>query len=144
MTPAMEFATPAVSIPPRPRFDPPGWSVQRFADFWSDPRAEDVPALVTDDVVGWWPGEDQPVRGVDDYTAALAHILQLLPDMRLSVAEHATHGDMVFIRWIMRATGRNGPFELSGIDRIRMRDGRVAENVIRFDTGHLRRLAGLD
>jgi hypothetical protein len=51
---------------------------------------------------------------------------------------------MVFIRWIMRATGRKGPFELSGIDRIRMRDGRVAENVIRFDSGHLRRLAGLD
>jgi hypothetical protein len=63
--------------------------------------------------------------------------------MRLSVAEHATNGDVVFVRWIMRATGRKGPFELSGIDRIRLRDGRVCENVIRFDTQHLKRLAGV-
>ena len=126
------------------RFDPPGWSVERFAEFWSNPAAADVPDLVTDGVVGWWPGADQPVRGVEAYTQALADLLALLPDMRLRVAEHAANGDMVFVRWIMRATGRNGPFEISGIDRIRMQDGRVAENIIRFDTAHLRRLAGVD
>ena len=126
------------------RFDPPDWSVERFAEFWSDPRPEDVPRLVTDDVVGWWPGSDEPVRGVIPYTQALAELIELLPDMRLSVAEHATSGDTVFVRWIMRATGRNGPFRFTGIDRIRVRDGRVAENVIRFDSEHLRRLAGFD
>ena len=126
------------------RFDPPGWSVERFAEFWSDPRAEDVPRLVTDDVVGRWPGSDEPVRGVIPYTQGLAELIELLPDMRLSVAEHATNGDTVFVRWIMRATGRNGPFRFTGIDRIRLRDGRVAENVIRFDSEHLRRLAGFD
>lgn len=126
----------------RHRFDPPGWSVERFAEFWADPVADDVPRLVTEDVVGWWPGEDQPVRGVGPYTDALRQILAMLPDMRLRVAEHATNGEFVFVRWIMTATGRHGPFEISGIDRIRMRDGRVAENVIRFDTAHLKRLAG--
>lgn len=126
------------------RFDPPGWSVERFAEFWSDPRAEDVPRLVTEDVVGLWPGSDEPVRGVIPYSRALAELIELLPDMRLSVAEHATNGDTVFVRWIMRATGRNGPFRFTGIDRIRLRDGRVAENVIRFDSEHLRRLAGFD
>lgn len=125
------------------RFDPPGWSVDRFAQFWSAPSAADVPDLVTDDVTGWWPGADEPVRGVKTYTQALADILKLLPDMRLRVAEHATNGDVVFVRWIMSATGRKGPFEISGIDRIRMRDGRVMENVIRFDSAHLARLAGL-
>lgn len=125
------------------RFDPPGWSVERFAEFWADPDAADVPALVTEDVTGWWPGAETPVRGVEAYTRALADILALLPDMRLRVAEHASNGEHVFVRWILRATGRNGPFELSGIDRIRMREGRVAENIIRFDTAHLRRLAGL-
>jgi len=78
------------------------------------------------------------------YSRALAELIELLPDMRLSVAEHATNGDTVFVRWIMRATGRNGPFRFTGIDRIRLRDGRVAENVIRFDSEHLRRLAGFD
>ncbi|MCC2658937.1 MAG: ester cyclase [Panacagrimonas sp.] len=126
------------------RFDPPGWSVERFAEFWSDPRAEDVPPLVTEDVVGWWPGADEPVRGVVPYSQALADLLKLLPDMRLTVAEHASNGDTVFVRWIMRATGRNGPFRFTGIDRITMRNGRVAENVIRFDSAHLKRLAGFD
>nr|ART36979.1 D321 [uncultured bacterium] len=126
------------------RFDPPGWSVERFAQFWANPSADDVPDLVTDDVVGWWPGADRPVRGVGAYTQALADLLELLPDIRLRVAEHASNGERVFVRWIMRATGRLGPFELTGIDRIRLRDGRVDENIIRFDSAHLRRLAGMD
>ena len=42
----------------------------------------------------------------------------------------------------MNATGRNAPFEFTGIDRIRVRDGLVAENFIRFEAAHLNRLAG--
>lgn len=125
------------------RFDPPGWSVDRFAAFWSAPDAGDVPALVTADVVGWWPGADEPVRGVEAYSQALRDLMALLPDIRLRVAEHAQNGEHVFVRWILRATGRKGVFEISGIDCIRLRDGRVAENIIRFDADHLRRLAGL-
>ena len=125
------------------RFDPPGWSVDRFAAFWSAPDAADVPALVTADVIGWWPGADEPVRGVEAYTQALRDLMALLPDIRLRVAEHAQNGEHVFVRWILRASGRKGVFEISGIDRIRLRDGRVAENIIRFDADHLRRLAGL-
>lgn len=140
------LAAAATTFTPRAtgRFSAPGWSVERFAEFWSDPAAEDVAALVTRDVIGWWPGSDEPVRGVEAYTQALAHILALLPDMRLRVAEHASNGGLVFVRWIMRASGNRGPFELTGIDRIRMRDGLVAENIIRFDPHHLRQLAGLD
>ena len=37
----------------------------------------------------------------------------------MDVAEHARNGDYVFIRWVLHATGRHGPFELSGIDRVR-------------------------
>jgi predicted SnoaL-like aldol condensation-catalyzing enzyme len=77
------------------------------------------------------------VRGVIPYTQALADLLKPLPDMRVSVAEHATSGDVVFVRWIMRASGRTGPFRFTGIDRVRLRDGRVAESVIRFDSEHL-------
>lgn len=117
-----------------------GWSVDAFATFWANPDSTLVPALVTDDVVGHWPGSDEPVRGVQAYTQALADILELLPGMRLEVAEHATNGDVTFVRWIMHATGPAGPFTLTGIDLILLRDGLVADNVIRFDTAHLQRL----
>lgn len=124
------------------RFAAPGWSVDRFAEFWAKPDASLVPRLVTSDVVGWWPGSDEPVRGVAAYSKALEDIIGLIPGIRLRVAEHATNGEFVFVRWVMSATGAAGPFELSGIDRVRLRDGLVAENVIRFDTAHLQRLLG--
>jgi hypothetical protein len=117
-----------------------GWSVEAFAEFWAAPHPDLIPPLVTHDVVGHWPGADEPVRGMEAYTQALADILALLPDIRLEVAESATNGDVTFVRWIMHATGQAGPFTFTGTDRIRLRDGLVVENIIQFDTAHLQRL----
>ncbi len=93
-------------------------------------------------MVGDWPGLSEPVRGVADYTQRLADLMALLPDMRLAVAEHAVNGEYTFIRWILRATGANGPFELTGMDRVRLQDGLITENVIRFDTAQFEARAG--
>jgi ketosteroid isomerase-like protein len=118
------------------------WSVAGFAAFWSRPDPALVPPLLTEDVVGVWPGSP-PVRGRDAYTKVLADLLELMPDLRLEVAEHATNGEFTFVRWIMHATGADGPFEMSGIDRIRLRDGLVCENVIRLDRGEFAQRSGL-
>jgi hypothetical protein len=119
------------------------WSVESFQAFWSNPNPELVPGVLTDDVVGYWAGRDEPVRGRDDYTACIAALIAALPDVRLDVAEHAHDGEFTFVRWIMHATGRSGPFEMTGIDRIRLRDGQVAENVIVFDTNAFEHRAGI-
>jgi hypothetical protein len=111
-----------------------GWSVDGFAQFWSNPNPALVPAALTEDVVGYWPGRDDPVRGRDDYTKCIADLVDALPGMYLTVAEHAESRDFVFIRWVLHARGDHGPFELTGIDRVRTRAGQVAENVIVFDT----------
>jgi hypothetical protein len=121
----------------------PTWSVEGFEAFWSNPDPALVPAALTEDVVGHWPGLEQPVRGREDYTSCIAAIVAALPDLRLAVAEHATSGEFVFIRWIMYATGEHGPFELSGIDRVRVRAGQVAENVIAFDTAAFEARSGI-
>lgn len=63
--------------------------------------------------------------------------------MHMEVAEHARNGDFVFVRWILYATGKRGPFELSGMDRIRVRGGQVAENVIVFDTAAFEAHSGM-
>jgi ketosteroid isomerase-like protein len=112
----------------------PAWSVEMFAAFWSNPDAALVPPVLTEDVVGYWPGLDEPVRGRDAYAGCIAAIVEALPDMRLEVAEHAASHDVVFVRWILHATGDHGPFELTGMDRVRVRGPQVAENVIVFDT----------
>jgi len=68
----------------------------------------------------------------------------LLPGLHLEVAEYATNGEFTFIRWIARAAGAKGPFEFSGMDRIRVRDGLVAENIVVFDTAQFQTLSGLE
>jgi SnoaL-like polyketide cyclase len=119
------------------------WSVDGFRAFWARPKPEIVPEVLTNDVSGHWAGRDEPMRGPDDYTRCIAALVAALPDVRLDVAEHAHAGEFTFVRWILHATGRFGPFQLTGIDRMRLRDGQVAENVIVFDTNTFERRAGL-
>lgn len=121
----------------------PAWSVAAFAAFWDAPDPGLVAPILTNDVVGHWAGAVNPVRGRIDYVACIAALVEHLPDVRLDVAEHASDGEVTFVRWIMHATGAYGLFELSGIDRVVLRDGRVAENRIVFDTRAFEALSGI-
>jgi SnoaL-like domain len=116
--------------------------VEGFARFWANPDPKVLPPLLAEGVVGHFPGEPEPVRGRDAYVAKIAQFLELVPDLRLEVAEHATNGEFHFIRWIARATGAKDPIELSGIDRIRVHDGLVTENCVVFDTARFAALIG--
>jgi hypothetical protein len=118
-----------------------GWTTELFADFWKAPELQYVPSIITDDVVGYWPG-GRTVRGKTEYMQALEDLLTLLPDLRLEVAEHTMtpDGEFGFSRWVMHATGANGPFELDGVDRTRVRDGLVCENYVFFDPAQFQEL----
>jgi hypothetical protein len=120
-----------------------GWTVERFRSFWSNPDPTLVPQALTDDIVGHWSGRPEPVVGKDEYTGCIAAMVDALPDVHIDVAEHAQNDELTFIRWIMHATGKHGPFELTGIDRVRLRDGLVSENVIVFDTAAFERRSGM-
>jgi hypothetical protein len=84
------------------------------------------------------------VRGAEQYLQALEDLLTLLPDLRLDVREHAmsADGEFGFSRWVMHATGADGPFELVGMDRTQVREGLVCENYIFFDLAQFERLVG--
>jgi hypothetical protein len=129
--------------PSTPTTDRGDWSVERFERFWSDPDFALVPAGLTDDVVGYWAGRDEPARGKEAYTDCMAALVEKLPGIRFTVAEHAASGEFTFIRWIMNATGEHGLFELTGVNRVRFRDGLVAENVIVFDTAAFEARSGI-
>jgi len=121
------------------------WSVETFERFWLNPDPALVPRALSDDVVGYWSGRGEPVRGQEAYTACIAALVEGLPGMYITVAEHASNGEFTFIRWIMHATGVHGPFEFSGIDRVRTGDdGLVAENRIVCDTSAFKALAGTE
>jgi hypothetical protein len=120
-----------------------GWTTELFAEFWAAPDLTLMPPIITDDVVGYWPG-GRTVRGKAEYMQELEDLLALLPDLRLEVPEHtmSADGEFGFSRWVMHATGANGPFELDGMDRTRVRDGLVCENYSFFDSAQFRQLVG--
>jgi hypothetical protein len=120
-----------------------GWTTDLFAEFWAAPELKYIPSIITDDVVGYWPGA-RTVRGAEQYMQALEELLTLLPDVRLEVPEHtmSADGEFGFSRWVMHATGANGPFELVGMDRTRVRNGLVCENYVFFDLARFQELVG--
>ena len=126
---------------------PRGWSVEGWIAFWGNPRAEvalrRIPTVVTPDVTAVWPRIPGRVRGHAEYARRIVDLLALVPDLRLELGEHAADGEFVFIRWIARGTGPDGPFEGIGTDRFRLRDGLVAESLIMSDLAVFGALARL-
>jgi ketosteroid isomerase-like protein len=122
-----------------------GFTAETFAAFWAKPDLTDPAgaANLAEDVVGYWPGQDEPVRGREAYLAALRELLARVPDLTLSVAESADDGENLFIRWVAHAAGAGGKqIEQSGVDRIKVRDGKVVENRIFFDRAQFERKLG--
>jgi ketosteroid isomerase-like protein len=115
------------------------FSAELFAAFWAAPDLSHGLDILADDIVGYWPGDPEPVRGVEAYTAKIAEILDAAPDLQLQVVDSATVDgstageQLVFLHYTGRGTGAAGPFRIRGLDRVRTRNGIVVENVIRYD-----------
>lgn len=106
------------------------WGVEEFATFWAAPDLSRPSDELAPDAVGYWPGRKEPLRGAAEYVKPLVALLERVPDFHLEVAEHATNGEVIFIRWIARGTDRGQPLEFTGVDRIVQRNGQVVENRI--------------
>ncbi|ORW96532.1 polyketide cyclase [Mycobacterium sp. IEC1808] len=117
----------------------PKFSAEVFAAYWAAPTMSRGFDILADDIVGYWPGDAEPVRGIEAYTAKIGELLDAAPDLTLDVVDSATvpgateGEELVFLHYVGRGTGPDGPFQIRGIDRVRTRDGIVVENVIRYD-----------
>ncbi len=115
------------------------FSAELWAAFWAAPSMSRGMDILADDIVGYWPGDPEPVRGVEAYTAKIAQLLDAASDLRLELVDSATVAgaaddeQLVFLHYTGHGTGPQGPFQIRGIDRVRTRDGIVVENVIRYD-----------
>ena len=117
----------------------PRFSADMWAAFWAAPTASPIGDILADDIVGYWQGDPRPVRGRDAYVGKITELLAAVPDLRLELVDSATvdgakSGEqLVFLHYVGRGTGPDGPFAIRGLDRVRTRDGIVVENVIRYD-----------
>ncbi len=66
------------------------FSAELFAAFWAAPDLSREMSILADDIVGYWPGNPEPVRGREAYTAKIAELLAAAPDLRLEVVDSAT------------------------------------------------------
>jgi SnoaL-like domain len=117
----------------------PMFSAEMFAAFWAAPDLSRGMNILAEDIVGYWPGDPEPVQGVEAYTAKIVELLAAAPDLRLELVDSATvpgaaDGEqLVFPHYVGHGTGPEGPFEIRGLDRVRTRNGMVVENVIRYE-----------
>ena len=117
----------------------PKFSAQFWADFWAAPDVARAGDVLADDIVGYWQGDPKPVQGKKAYVGKIAELVAAVPDIALVLVESATvDGDapgeqLVFLHYVGRASGPDGPVAIRGLDRVRARDGVVVENVIRYD-----------
>jgi SnoaL-like polyketide cyclase len=120
-----------------------GFTADTFATFWAEPDLTAPSDVLHDDVIGYWPGSDEPVRGRDEYLGALEELLARVPDLTLQVMESADNGEYLFIRWVAHATGASGRIEHPGVDRVKVVGGKVVENRIFFDRAQFERKLGV-
>ena len=113
------------------------YRIEDWGKTWLNPNKDRVlarvPAVAMPDIAGYWPQTTRPVRGPQEYAKRIIDLLDFIPDFRAEPIEHATNGDVMFVRWIARGTGPKGPFEAVGVDRIIAPNGYVSENLILSD-----------
>ena len=110
------------------------YRIEDWGKTWMNPNKARVlarvPAIAMPDIAGYWPHTTRPVRGPQEYAKRIIDLLDFIPDFRAEPIEHATNGDVMFVRWIARGTGPKGLFEAVGVDRLIVPNGYVAENLI--------------
>jgi hypothetical protein len=117
----------------------PKFSSEMWAAFWAAPDESRIGDILAEDIVGYWQGEPQPVHGRDAYTAKIVELITAVPDLALELLDSATVDagapgeQLVYLHYVGRGTGPEGPIAIRGLDRVRTRDGMVVENVIRYD-----------
>jgi SnoaL-like polyketide cyclase len=117
----------------------PKFSAEMWAAFWAAPDESRIGDILADDIVGYWQGDPEPVRGLEAYTGKIVELIAASPDLRLDLIDSATVDgnvpgeQLVFLHYTGQGTGPEGPFAIRGLDRVRTRSGMVVENVIRYD-----------
>jgi predicted SnoaL-like aldol condensation-catalyzing enzyme len=117
----------------------PSFSAELWAAFWAAPDATRVGDVLADDIVGYWQGNPKPVRGKELYVAKIAELVGTMPDLALELVDSATVDgaepgeQLVYLHYVGKGTGPDGPVAIRGLDRVRARNGVVVENVIRYD-----------
>ena len=116
--------------------------VTRFAAAWAARDGEAFLALWHPDVVLHSPLYARPVAGKE-----LGRLTDLVrqgaPDHVWQLLDWMAHGDVVVIEWQATRVVDGQRLDWRGVDRFRLRDGRIVEERVYMDTAALRAMHNL-
>ncbi len=111
--------------------------VTRFAAAWAARDGEAFLALWHPDGVLHSPLYDRPVAGKE-----LGRLTELVretaPDHVWQLLDWTARGDVVVVEWQATRTAGGRRIDWRGVDKFRLRDGRIVEERVYFDSAPLR------
>lgn len=111
--------------------------VTRFAAAWADRSPQAFLALWDSGGVLRSPLYDRPVAG-SELGRLTELVRQAAPDHVWQLLDWASRGDVVIVEWQATRTAGGQRFDWRGVDKIRLRAGRIVEETVYMDTAALR------
>lgn len=113
--------------------------VTRFAAAWAERDGEAFLALWHPDGMLHTPLVDRPIAGRE--FGRLNDIqIEAAPDLVWQLLDWTRRGDVVVIEWQTTRVIEGERFDWRGVDKFRLRDGRIVEERVYMDTALLRAL----
>ncbi len=111
--------------------------ITRFAQAWAARDGEAFLALWHPDGMLHSPLYDRPVLGKE--LGRLTELVkQRAPDSVWQLLDWTARGDTVIVEWQNTRTAGGERFDWRGVDKFRLRDGRIVEERVYMDTAPLR------
>ena len=107
--------------------------VSQFVAAWARPDSGGFAELWIKDGIFIHPTVAKPLRG-SAVPRWSERIKRSLSDFTFRADEWASRGNLVFLQWTSTATVGDRNLQWSGVDRFRLRDWRISEEVVYFDT----------
>jgi len=106
--------------------------VTRYAAVWGAGISDDFQTVWHGDGTLNHPMLDRPLKGSDIPAQAAA------PTLVWKLAGWTWREDIVVVEWLCTTVAASGPFSWRGVDKFRVRDGKIIEETVFSDTAPLR------
>ncbi len=111
--------------------------VTRFAAAWAARDGEAFLALWHPDGVLHYPLADRPIAGSE--LGRLNDVQkEAAPDLVWQLLDWTSRGDVVIIEWQSTRIASGRRFDWRGVDKLRLKDGKIIEERVYMDTALLR------
>ncbi|HEX7967863.1 MAG TPA: nuclear transport factor 2 family protein [Stellaceae bacterium] len=111
--------------------------VTKFAAAWAGREGEAFLALWHPDGVLHYPLADRPIAGRELGRLVEAQ-KEAAPDLVWQLLDWTARGEVVIVEWQCTRAGPDKRFDWRGVDKFRLKEGRIIEERVYMDTAPLR------